>query len=258
MLACRLTTILPAITLAEALETTIIHRVAGRTGARTAVVTTRPCRAPHHTIAAVGLIGAARYPCREQCRGRTTASSCRMNGRSAAATCSKCCASPSRMASHLSNRSGALDLVTLAALAVWMSIPMGPHPPRSPCETRGVAPGGVPHLGRLGLPAANPYCNLRRSARHLRGGHIGLWALWCLAPNRVKLPSPAPPSSHRSGSSMDVTARERPPPWGPRQVTAFMGAVRRPPSSSRPLRSSAEAAAVTPPTRVPLISIKTR
>jgi predicted ATPase with chaperone activity len=35
-------------TLAEALETTRIPRVAGRTGARTAVVTTRPCRAPHH------------------------------------------------------------------------------------------------------------------------------------------------------------------------------------------------------------------
>ena len=42
MLARRLTTILPAMTLAEALETTRIHRVAGLTGDRTAVVTTRP------------------------------------------------------------------------------------------------------------------------------------------------------------------------------------------------------------------------
>jgi magnesium chelatase family protein len=33
------------------------HRVAGRTGARTALITTRPCRAPHHTISDVGLIG---------------------------------------------------------------------------------------------------------------------------------------------------------------------------------------------------------
>ena len=41
-LARRLTTLLPAMTLAEALETTRLHRVAGRTGARTAVVTTRP------------------------------------------------------------------------------------------------------------------------------------------------------------------------------------------------------------------------
>jgi magnesium chelatase family protein len=49
-------------TLAEALETTRIHRVAGRTGARTAVVTTRPFRAPHHTISDVGLIGGGQVP----------------------------------------------------------------------------------------------------------------------------------------------------------------------------------------------------
>jgi magnesium chelatase family protein len=46
MLARRLTTILPAMTLAEAIETTRIHRAAGLTGARTALVTTRPFRAP--------------------------------------------------------------------------------------------------------------------------------------------------------------------------------------------------------------------
>jgi magnesium chelatase family protein len=57
MLARQLTTILPAMSLAEALETTRIHSVAGLTGARTAVVTTRPCRAPPHTISDVGLIG---------------------------------------------------------------------------------------------------------------------------------------------------------------------------------------------------------
>jgi magnesium chelatase family protein len=62
MLARRLTTILPAMTLAEALETTRIHRVAGRTGDRTALVTARPCRAPHHTIPAVGLIGGGHVP----------------------------------------------------------------------------------------------------------------------------------------------------------------------------------------------------
>jgi magnesium chelatase family protein len=49
--ARRLTTILPAMTLPEALDPTRIPRVAGRTGGRSAVVTTRPCRAPHHTIA---------------------------------------------------------------------------------------------------------------------------------------------------------------------------------------------------------------
>jgi magnesium chelatase family protein len=62
MLARRLPTILPAMSTAEALETTRIHRVTGRTGARTAVVTTRPCRAPHHTISDVGLIGGGQVP----------------------------------------------------------------------------------------------------------------------------------------------------------------------------------------------------
>jgi magnesium chelatase family protein len=42
---------------AEALETTRIPRVASRTGARTAVIAMRPCRASHHTISDVGLIG---------------------------------------------------------------------------------------------------------------------------------------------------------------------------------------------------------
>jgi hypothetical protein len=45
-LARRRTTILPAMTLAEALDTPRIPRVAGRTGRRTAFVTTWPCRAP--------------------------------------------------------------------------------------------------------------------------------------------------------------------------------------------------------------------
>jgi magnesium chelatase family protein len=62
MLAPRLTTILPAMTLAEAIETTRIHRVAGLTGGRTALVTTRPCRAPHHTISDGGLVGRGRVP----------------------------------------------------------------------------------------------------------------------------------------------------------------------------------------------------
>ena len=62
MLARRLTTILPAMTLAEALETTRIHSVADRTGDRTAWVTTRPFRAPHHTISDVGLIGGGQVP----------------------------------------------------------------------------------------------------------------------------------------------------------------------------------------------------
>jgi magnesium chelatase family protein len=58
----RLATILPDLTLAEAIETTRIHRVAGLTGDRTALVTTRPCRAPHHTISDAGLIGGGHVP----------------------------------------------------------------------------------------------------------------------------------------------------------------------------------------------------
>jgi Magnesium chelatase, subunit ChlI len=56
-LARRLTTILPTMTLAETIETTRIHRVVGLTGDRTASVTARPCREPHHTISDAGLIG---------------------------------------------------------------------------------------------------------------------------------------------------------------------------------------------------------
>jgi magnesium chelatase family protein len=62
MLARRLTSILPAMSLTEALETTRLHRVAGLTGARTALVMTRPCCTPHHTISDVGLIGGGHLP----------------------------------------------------------------------------------------------------------------------------------------------------------------------------------------------------
>jgi magnesium chelatase family protein len=62
MLARRLTTILPAMTLAEAVETTRLHRVAACPGARPAVVATRPCRAPPRTLAAVGRIGGGQGP----------------------------------------------------------------------------------------------------------------------------------------------------------------------------------------------------
>jgi magnesium chelatase family protein len=62
MLARRLTTIVPAMTLAEALETTRIHRLAGHTGDRTALVTTCPWRAPHHTISDVWLMGGGHMP----------------------------------------------------------------------------------------------------------------------------------------------------------------------------------------------------
>jgi magnesium chelatase family protein len=60
--ARRLTTIMPRDTLVEALETPHMPLVAGLTGARTAVVKTRPCRAPYHTLSDVRLIGGGRIP----------------------------------------------------------------------------------------------------------------------------------------------------------------------------------------------------
>jgi magnesium chelatase family protein len=57
MLARRLTTTLPAITLPETIDTICTHSVTSLTGAHTTVVTARPCRAPHQTISDVGLIG---------------------------------------------------------------------------------------------------------------------------------------------------------------------------------------------------------
>jgi magnesium chelatase family protein len=62
MLARRLTTILPAMSLAEALDTTRIPRVAGRIDARTAVVTTHPFRAPPQTLSNARLIGGGQVP----------------------------------------------------------------------------------------------------------------------------------------------------------------------------------------------------
>ena len=61
MLAKRLPTILPALTLAEALETTKIHSVTGVLDGR-ALVAVRPFRAPHHTISDAGLVGGGTVP----------------------------------------------------------------------------------------------------------------------------------------------------------------------------------------------------
>ncbi len=61
MLAKRLPTILPALTLPEAIETTRVHSVMGLLHGR-ALVTTRPFRAPHHTISDAGLIGGGSIP----------------------------------------------------------------------------------------------------------------------------------------------------------------------------------------------------
>jgi magnesium chelatase family protein len=62
MLARRLPSILPSLTLAEALDVTRIHSVAGLLPAGQALVTRRPFRAPHHTISYAGLIGGGAVP----------------------------------------------------------------------------------------------------------------------------------------------------------------------------------------------------
>ncbi|QHS54792.1 YifB family Mg chelatase-like AAA ATPase [Mucilaginibacter sp. 14171R-50] len=62
MLARRLPSILPPLSLHESLETTKIHSVAGKLSAADALVTTRPFRSPHHTISDVALVGGGSNP----------------------------------------------------------------------------------------------------------------------------------------------------------------------------------------------------
>ncbi|GGG44942.1 YifB family Mg chelatase-like AAA ATPase [Bizionia arctica] len=62
MLAKRLPSILPPMTLHEALETTKIHSVVGRVKENTGLMAQRPFRSPHHTISNVALVGGGSYP----------------------------------------------------------------------------------------------------------------------------------------------------------------------------------------------------
>ena len=62
MLAKRLPTILPPLTLYESLETTKIHSVSGLLGGNSSLVTVRPFRAPHHTTSDVALVGGGSNP----------------------------------------------------------------------------------------------------------------------------------------------------------------------------------------------------
>ena len=62
MMAKRLPSILPPLSLHESLETTKIHSVAGRLGKDSSLVAIRPFRSPHHTISSVALVGGGSNP----------------------------------------------------------------------------------------------------------------------------------------------------------------------------------------------------
>ena len=62
MLAKRLPSILPPLTLTEALETTKIHSVAGKLSRYSSLISVRPFRSPHHTISDVALVGGGTHP----------------------------------------------------------------------------------------------------------------------------------------------------------------------------------------------------
>ncbi len=62
MMAKRLPGILPPLSLAESLETTQIHSVAGKLSRDTSLISQRPFRAPHHTISQVALVGGGNNP----------------------------------------------------------------------------------------------------------------------------------------------------------------------------------------------------
>ncbi len=62
MMAKRLPSILPPLSLGESLETTKIHSVAGKLGRNTSLISQRPFRDPHHTISQVALVGGGSFP----------------------------------------------------------------------------------------------------------------------------------------------------------------------------------------------------
>lgn len=62
MLAKRISSILPPLTLQEALETTKIHSVAGKLQGHVSLMTERPYRSPHHTVSDVALVGGGAFP----------------------------------------------------------------------------------------------------------------------------------------------------------------------------------------------------
>ena len=98
MLARALPSILPPMTVAEALEVTKIYSVRGLLPPETPLLRERPFRAPHHTISYAGLVGGGRGRGRARSASPTAASSSSTSCRSSAPPSWKCCASRWRTA----------------------------------------------------------------------------------------------------------------------------------------------------------------
>ena len=109
-------------TLAEALATTCIHSVAGLTGDRTTLVTSRPFRARHHTISHVGLSGEGHVPMPGEVAMTHNDVLSRMNYPSSPAMSSRSCANRSRRISQAYTLLHVVDPAALAAFAALLEV----------------------------------------------------------------------------------------------------------------------------------------
>ena len=132
--------------LVEPLDTTRIPRVAGRTGDRTVLVTTRPCRAPHHLGCGADRWGQVPMPGEVSLPIMVCSSS--MSFPSSSGLSSKSCGSPSRRAFYKYNLPRITDLMALGALAARMRTTMGSKPIRSQFTSRARASGMMPQPRR--------------------------------------------------------------------------------------------------------------
>ena len=125
MLARRLTTILPAMTLAEVNETARSHRITSLKDDRTALIKTRPCRAPYHTIWDVGLLGGGTCQCRARYGGPIMACAAWIRSPSVAAMCSRACVRRLRTGSQEYLLPRVLDMTAFTALVASLVAPTG-------------------------------------------------------------------------------------------------------------------------------------
>ena len=95
----------------------LVHRVTGLTGDRTALVTTLPCRAPHHTISDVGLIGGGHIPTPGEVSLAHTGVLSWMRSPSSDVMSLRSYANRSRRVSETGNLAGVLELARLAILS---------------------------------------------------------------------------------------------------------------------------------------------